>query len=303
MATIFEKGGIDSEVAKYLTPTEDQVRQSLFRHSKKFGKLSRVNKNYVSEKNLGQNSEIHLGKPAKDERNSSTNPKKNNSNRSLSSSQTSDYSLSQIQRSILNHTQSLSDVKSNKTKISATAGHKGRESHSFHSFTHEKQSWEEHLLTNLSKSTAEWLVLEKSGNREDRQKMAKLMNFDDSKKDVQLVTDIIKCRELEQLTDQQNQRQKEKLRYKKFLKEQANLQDLSEKNELGQCLDNLSLAKVVALTETGNHISDFRNGVMDGQGNHYGSNQRGFNRTATYSAINLQKNKISDAKYVARVIF
>lgn len=107
-------------------------------------------------------------------------------------------SIGYIQKSILAKQNSLiNDTFQTSTTASLMPGRKGRSSHSFHSFTQENQTWEEHLLTNLSKFTAEWLVLERSNTKEDRAKLAKLMDFDEGRKDVQLVNDIVKCKELE----------------------------------------------------------------------------------------------------------
>merc|ERR1712124_145913 len=58
---------------------------------------------------------------------------------------------------------------------------------SFHSFTHENQTWEEHLLKTLSESTSKWLVLEKTADPVQKQKLAKLMNFEIVNRETQLI--------------------------------------------------------------------------------------------------------------------
>merc|ERR1712173_238981 len=69
---------------------------------------------------------------------------------------------------------------------------------SFQSFNHENKTWEEHLFNNLSRSTAEWLVLEKTTG-DQRTKYANIMKMDDTQKNVQLVRETVSNKDLKEL--------------------------------------------------------------------------------------------------------
>lgn len=83
---------------------------------------------------------------------------------------------------------------------------------SFQSFNHENLTWEEHLFNNLSRSTAEWLVLEKTSG-EQRTKYANLMRMNDNQKNVQLVRESVSNKDLKALETEQEDRRIEAERY------------------------------------------------------------------------------------------
>jgi len=83
---------------------------------------------------------------------------------------------------------------------------------SFQSFNHENLTWEEHLFNNLSRSTAEWLVLEKTSG-EQRSKYADLMRMDDNQKNVQLVRESVSNKDLKALETEQDNRRIEAEKY------------------------------------------------------------------------------------------
>lgn len=84
---------------------------------------------------------------------------------------------------------------------------------SFHSFTHENQSWEEHLLKSLSESTSKWLVLEKTADPIQKQRLAKLMNFQISDRETQLVEENEPNEEMMFLENSEAERKQAKEQY------------------------------------------------------------------------------------------
>lgn len=238
LATILN---IEPEVAETINPKYESLRPSVFQHEKRFYK--KINANYNKAYKDAKSRFAEVSKtPRLDERKSTSSPV------TKSTSQLPTKSNTSLKSTVSRDLEQTSDDP-NSSSQSMMPNKRANKSHSFHSFTknNDGTTWEEHLLKNLSKSTAEWLVLERSNTREDRAKMAKLMNFDESKKDVQLVHDSVRCAELEKLNEQIKKRNMEMKSYEAKIYSEAKLENLA-----GDCgvdggnLEKTTLARVVS---------------------------------------------------------
>jgi len=114
-----------------------------------------------------------------------------------------------------------------------------KNSTSFHSFTHENQSWEEHLLKSLSESTSKWLVLEKTADPIQKQRLAKLMNFKICDHETQLVEEKEPNEEMIFLENSEAERRKAKVQYENSKVEEAGVSRSTLKLHADLTLGNL----------------------------------------------------------------